>query len=305
VPSRSFVARRTGQGRSAEQPPQLSVRQRALIDFIERNPKFAAFSTAAELADRVGVHPATVVRLAQALGYQGFPDLQEVVRHRYLASLDAITKMHDRAEEGIGDVVSASYDQDLRNVTAARALVDREVMRTIAEQLLAAQRVVIVGNGSHAGLAIIFAHLCQFMGLPVDAEVRGGVSLATRIGQLGAGDVLIATASWWVIDESRRALQLARERGATTVAVVESAASELSRSADHVLVGPTESVSFFQSMSGPLAALNSLVAEIASIGGDSIRDRMAVSTEIYEKLGLARQESNGRIVSAPAAGRGP
>ena len=66
--------------------PKLSPRQQTLIAYIEHNPKFAAFNTASELAHRVGVHPATVVRLAQMLGYRGFPksvctSVNEVVCH--------------------------------------------------------------------------------------------------------------------------------------------------------------------------------------------------------------------------------
>ena len=58
----------------------LTPKQQALVSFIEHNPKIASFATAAELAERVNVNAATVVRLAQTLGYSGFPEFQETVR---------------------------------------------------------------------------------------------------------------------------------------------------------------------------------------------------------------------------------
>jgi DNA-binding MurR/RpiR family transcriptional regulator len=163
----------------------------------------------------------------------------------------------------------------------------------VAEAILAAQAVLIIGVGSHSGLAIIFTHLCQFMGLPIEAEVRGGLSLGTRLARLGPGDVVIGSGSWWVIEELRTALSLAGERGATTVAVVDNLVSGLAGSADHVLIGRTESASFFQSMAGPLGTLNALVTEIATIGGDELRDRMAISTRMYDGLGIPRPREEG------------
>ncbi|MFN8591926.1 MAG: MurR/RpiR family transcriptional regulator [Thermomicrobiales bacterium] len=271
--------------------PKLSPRQQTLIAYIEHNPKFAAFNTASELAHRVGVHPATVVRLAQMLGYRGFPEFQEAVRHRYLASLDAVAIMNAHAEERHGDVALASLDQDIRNLAATRGSLDRDALRAVARAILRANLVLAVGAGSHAGLALIFAHLCQFMGLPAEAEVRGGVSLATRLAKIGPGDVVLGTSAWWVIEETRTALVMAREQGAITVAIVDNPMSGLAEVADHVLIARTESVSFYQSMAGPLAALNALVCEIAAIGENELRERMAATNRSFERLGVARQAS--------------
>jgi DNA-binding MurR/RpiR family transcriptional regulator len=265
----------------------LSKKQRALVSYIEHNPKFSAFATAADLAQRAGTHPSTVVRLAQMLGYEGFPELQEAIRHRYLASLDAVTLMHSHAAELGSDVALASLDQEIRNLSATRSALDRDVLRQVACRILEARSVVIVGFASHGGVASIFAHLCQFMGLAVEAEIRGGVTLATRLASLGPEDVIIGTAAWWVVKDTREALAVGREAGATTVAVVDNQASPLAQVADHVLITRTESVSYFQSMSGPLAVLNALAAEIAATGGEALRERMDATQRMFERLGVA------------------
>jgi DNA-binding MurR/RpiR family transcriptional regulator len=221
------------------------------------------------------------------LGYRGFPEFQEVIRHRYLASLDAVAIMREHAAERHGDAVLASLDQDIRNLSATRSVLDREAVRQVARSILDARSVVIVGAGSHGGLGLIFAHLCRFMGLPVDAEIRGGVTLATRLASIGPGDVVIGTGAWWVVQLTREALAVARERGATTVAIVDNRASALAQVADHVLITRTETVSFFQSMTGPLAVLNAVVAEIAASGEERVRDAMETTGRMFERLGVA------------------
>src|SRR3954453_16367306 len=46
------------------------------------NPDESAFGTAASVAGSAAVKPSTLVRFAQAFGYQGFSELQEVFRSR-------------------------------------------------------------------------------------------------------------------------------------------------------------------------------------------------------------------------------
>lgn len=281
---------------------RLSRKQRAVVSYIEHSPKFAAFATAAELGGRVGVHPSTVVRLAQMLGYAGFPEFQAAIRHQYLNSLDAIGLMPAHSGEQLGDIVLASLDQDIRNLSTMRSTLEREEVRRVARIIAGAPSTLILGAGSHGGLALIFSHLCRFMGLPVDAEIRGSVALAARISEVGSGDVVIGTAAWWVVQDTREALAFARERGATTIAIVDSRASGLAEVADHVLVTRTESVSFFQSMAGPLVVLNAIIAEIATSGGAQIQEQMQISSELFSRFGVTWQPGHTEFEQASENG---
>src|SRR4051812_11264575 len=148
----------------------LTRKQQSLVAFIEHSPKFASFATAAELGKRVGINAATVVRLAQSLGYSGFPEFQEAIQHRYLASLDAVALMNVHASERLGDTTLASLDQDIRNLAASRSAIDPEMVRRVASLIVNARSVLIVGFGSHAGIAMVFGHLCRFMGIPAEVE---------------------------------------------------------------------------------------------------------------------------------------
>src|SRR6185312_16544490 len=53
-----------------------------VASFALDNPDEIAFGTAASIALKAEVQPSTLVRLSQALGYQGFSDLQQVFRSR-------------------------------------------------------------------------------------------------------------------------------------------------------------------------------------------------------------------------------
>jgi DNA-binding MurR/RpiR family transcriptional regulator len=59
------------EGRIAAAFDQLSPKQQTLARLILDNRYFASFASAAEIGEKVEASAATVVRLCQALGYQG------------------------------------------------------------------------------------------------------------------------------------------------------------------------------------------------------------------------------------------
>jgi DNA-binding MurR/RpiR family transcriptional regulator len=68
---------------------RLSKGHRRIAEYIMQHYDKAVFMTASCLGDKVGVSESTVVRFADALGYEGYPQLQralqELVRHRLTA----------------------------------------------------------------------------------------------------------------------------------------------------------------------------------------------------------------------------
>lgn len=62
------------------QMPYLSKRQKNIAVFVCKNCDKAAFMTAAMLAKEVGVSESTVVRFANELGYEGYPELRKALQ---------------------------------------------------------------------------------------------------------------------------------------------------------------------------------------------------------------------------------
>src|SRR5204863_4760135 len=62
---------------------RLSPKQQRVARFLAVNAEVAAFTPATDIAARLRVDPATVVRLAKSLGFQGYPDLQRHLRARF------------------------------------------------------------------------------------------------------------------------------------------------------------------------------------------------------------------------------
>ena len=62
--------------------PRLSKSYRAIAAFIEEHYERVPAMTATALAREVGVSESTVVRFANALGYEGYPGLQKALQYQ-------------------------------------------------------------------------------------------------------------------------------------------------------------------------------------------------------------------------------
>ncbi len=91
---------------------------RKLADFIMQNTLDAAFLTASELARRVNVDPATVVRFSQEIGYSGYRELSREIK-RYVR--DQVTATYREAKEAKTeeDVINVILDNTSNNFSTS------------------------------------------------------------------------------------------------------------------------------------------------------------------------------------------
>ena len=71
----------------ARRHPAFPDRLKVIAEFALEHPTEMALGTVAEVASRAKVQPSAIVRFANALGYGGFTEMQQVFRSRLLASV--------------------------------------------------------------------------------------------------------------------------------------------------------------------------------------------------------------------------
>ncbi|MCP3739575.1 MurR/RpiR family transcriptional regulator [Rossellomorea sp. BNER] len=102
--------------------PSLSPGQKKVAEFINDHKDEGALLTAFQLGRKVGVSETTVIRLAYALGFSGYSEMQEVVRKDWLGQKQL-------ADEGYPSATVESDEENLFN-----QVIDKE--RSVLQQLL-------------------------------------------------------------------------------------------------------------------------------------------------------------------------
>ncbi|WP_049574695.1 MurR/RpiR family transcriptional regulator [Nonomuraea sp. SBT364] len=276
-----------------ERVPERGLRPKAaaVVDILITQPRRASFGSAAELAALAGANVATVTRTAQALGFAGWPALQQELRARYLSSLSAPQVAAEHSGEGSPS--SRSLRRDLDSLALLNRRLDENVLRTIAEAVAAARRTVIVADGSYAAVGMALAHNARIAGYPVAAVTAGDAELSNTVAAIGPGDVLIAISFWRLYESTVLAAHEARTRGARVFALTDAASPALAEAAEEVVMVPAEGVAFFPSLTAGLAVAQALVTQLAAV--DPARTATAIETaeRMWTKFGLLHRRPSG------------
>lgn len=277
------MAESSPHGLDLERFGKLSPKHQSVARCIAENPAFAAFATAAELGERAGVSTATVVRFAQALGFNGYNELQQNTRHGYLRRLRPLEALETRSEAG-SNLFEAQIYQDIENLRRTLHALHPDQLSEIARRIETAHQIVILGSGSYAAIGNVLGHHLQFMGYRATVEDRGGPHLTAALAPLTKDDLVIGISFWTGIRETIRAIELAHQRGIPTVVITDTVYSPIVQAADLALALPTEGVSFFQSLVAPLSVVHGLIAQLAHNADDHRKQIMKEAEESYEFL---------------------
>ncbi|MBR3997607.1 MAG: MurR/RpiR family transcriptional regulator, partial [Clostridia bacterium] len=119
--------------------PELSKGQRLIARYIVENYDKAAYMTASALGSEVGVSESTVVRFANEMGYDGYPQLQRQIRETVrvkLTSVQRVASVNDRIPED--EILGYSLAADMNNIKSTIEKIDREQFTRAVDMILGA-----------------------------------------------------------------------------------------------------------------------------------------------------------------------
>jgi DNA-binding MurR/RpiR family transcriptional regulator len=221
----------------------LTPTQRRVMDFVLKRPEEVVFLTASRLALRLDLSDTSIVRLAQALGYDGYPDLQRHLRglvQNRLATVGRLGETAKRAETE-KDVFKNVLLKDSQNLARTLEDTDLKSFKGVIDVLKNAERVFVIGLRSTNCLATFLTTALRF--LRRDVVVGFSFPRYTKV--------------------TVEVIRYAREMGAQVVAVTDSELSPLAGSADWVLTVPYEIDSYMESFTAALSLVNAIVTALA------------------------------------------
>lgn len=261
----------------------LSPSHRAVADYLERKPE-AILNTAAEVGRQAGVNASTVVRYAMASGYSGWTEMQQVQRSLYLAGLNATdTRQTHSIQSGDDSPFKRSVQQDLTNVRRVYDSIPQEVIDGVVKRLLGANRILVAASGSYVAPAVVLSHLGSVIGLPMQMEDRSGVNLAAAIAHLSPNDCLVAVNLWRQTADLMSATRFARDRGIPVIAITDTRLG-IADHANHLLLVPSESASFFQSTSAAVTVVYGLITELCEAMGVSADTALQQTQQAWDEM---------------------
>jgi DNA-binding MurR/RpiR family transcriptional regulator len=244
--------------------------------FVERKQE-VLLNSAAAIASLAGASDATVVRTAQALGFDGLSALREML----LADLTQAPTPEGRLQRTLdeaGDGPTAALDHVIGVHERALAVLKRADMaprfgRAI-EILGNARRRHVFGIGPSGALARYAALQFNRIGLPTHALAESGVGLADGLLAFAEGDAVLMIAYAPLYREVSVVLDEARQCAAPVVLVSDSLGRLVSDRVAEILPVPRGKADHLAMHSGTMVLIEAVIVALASRQRDTAFDSL-------------------------------
>jgi DNA-binding MurR/RpiR family transcriptional regulator len=254
-----------------------------------------------EQAKRIGVLPATMTRLAQRLGYEGFHELKEV----YVASFrgrpdhfaDRTEKLlRRRALDGDAAFTSdllAGLASHLQHLSGAETL---SAIAKAADIVVDRNRLFCMGARSSFASAHLGAYLLSLIGERTVLVDGAGAIGIDALRDIGPRDALLALTIAPYTRVTVEAVAFAQERGASIIAITDSTVSPIARQATVTIMVPTNTPSFLQTVAPALIVVECIAALVAARRGKKAVSAIAAAEAHLERFSsyYADKTSKGR-----------
>jgi DNA-binding MurR/RpiR family transcriptional regulator len=243
----------------------LSPTHKRMARFILDNRYYTSFASANQVGEKNDSSAATVVRFAQALGYEGYSELQESLRNELPSYLTAANKIQERlsSESPSPSAPHQVFYNDIRNIERTAGNFSEENFHAALDAIVQARRIVVIGAGLSSAASHFLAHSLKVMGFDAQSIQGEGLQAALDLSQVKEEDLIIAIDLWRYVRMTVNAVMWAKEKGIPTIAITDSIVSPLAQMADHAFEISAEGVAHSLSLTGLISLLNVFIAALA------------------------------------------
>jgi DNA-binding MurR/RpiR family transcriptional regulator len=236
---------------------ELSSGRRETMRKVLENPREFVLPSVRAAAGRLNIDPATLIRMVQRLGFDGYRAFQNYLHDLSIANATSLDGMqnNDRRDSTEVDPLRVTLEQDVKNLNELRNGVEMARFQALARKIHSARRVLILGGDLAENLVHYMEHHLTLIGLPVLAATSVGRTLHISRA-IGKGDVVIAISFRKGLRQTVEGLQRARANGAYCVGITGTYVSPIARFTNEFFVASVESRSFIDSYVAPMALVN-------------------------------------------------
>lgn len=262
--------------------PDIPAQAQRVGRYVLDHPDDVVIYSMREVAERAGVSPATLVRLANLLGFAKWSEIR-LIHSENLRSAPAA--YIDRARDVVGsagrDLVQEIFVSHLANLSHTEAVNGSDAIRNAAEALARADRIFVSAFMSCRAPGHTFVYLCRM--LRDGVILLGTQPLPADLLALNANDVVLSINFQPYSREIFQVAEGVRRSGAGLVCLSDSRASPLTPLADQILLFGANGPSFFPSITTATALVETLLGAMLAILGESAKDRIGrIEEELYQ-----------------------
>jgi len=268
--------------------PRLSSSEARVAEAIIAEPTLVVDLTITELAAVCGTSLSTVARFCQTLGYSGYREFRMEVASavsREAAERDrfGLANADIDPDDSAADVIAKIAFHEVLAIEQTAEGLDTTVLDAVVDAIVAGAHVDLYGFGASGLTAQDLQQKLARIGISAFCSVDVHLALVSAALRR-PGDVAIGISHSGLTAETNHALEVAREAGATTVAITNSPESPVAEAADFVLTTHARESSYrmgaMSSRIAQLAVVDFLFVRVAQRRGDAVAEPLQRTFEV-------------------------
>lgn len=245
--------------------------------WVSAHPAELGLQSMRQSALAAGVSPATMTRLAQALGLDGFEAMRRPSMQAFAQSVGHAPASEDAtlADMPAGSPLECLRQAQINNLNSVRQHNTPQQLNAAAQSILGARQVLFLGLRASFGVAYHLHYTCDWLRPDTRLAADLGGAWADWVLALGPADLLVVVSQAPYTRQTVDAVQAAHAGAVPVLALTDSALSPLARGAQQSLLFDAASPAFFHSMTGAQALAETLMDRVAELGGAAVVQRLA------------------------------
>ncbi len=239
--------------------------ERKIANFFLEKYSEIPFLSIHDLADKLGVGRASIMRFTNKLGFDGYLALKKEMKDKLqttLAPLERFRSVLDDDKSGNTLIVEIA-DNEVNNINAVLKSFNPGSLKKAVDLITKSNIVFTVGCDLSSYIAGITSYLLQRIGIKSVASNVGGRSLVDQLFIVQKKDVVIAFSLPPYSQDTIDAAKYAKEHGAKVIAFTDTMTAPLVPYSEVVLQIKSDSTIFANSLASIIVLIYTFVCEVA------------------------------------------
>jgi DNA-binding MurR/RpiR family transcriptional regulator len=270
----------------------LTKSEKRLARFLLRNLDEAAFMAVSDLANRLRLSEATVVRFAQALDFSGFPEMRSALQASFRGRVTHSARLRGQLNDlrQADDIFEQLVLSEIDHLTQAIQTVDRNAIQQAVELLRSQNHIFVFGLGPSISLVDLLTIRLTRVGRPAIPLTSSGREVAEPLLLMNKDDVLFAIGFFDVNPTLRMVLEHAQTVGAPIILLTDTLEALVGDMASVVLAARRGPVATFHSLTVPMTIVNTLLLALAQVDQQRALENLDRLDQLRELLNRSSRQ---------------
>ncbi len=262
----------------------MSKNHKVIAGYIKNNLDKVSDLTISMLAEFTNTSAATVLRFAEMLGYEGYPEFKKGLRALSNDKLTISQRIDMPLTDGVESDIKSVFKYDIANIKATMDTLDMDVFNRFIDLMIKADKIYILSSRTSRLLAEYLDYYLGFVLHDKSVLIKEGIREPfEQLMSVKTNDVVLGLSFPRYSSKTIRYMEFCRARKVTVLGITDEKSSPIYPLCDHVLFTKSNIISFVDTLVAPMSMLNALIIGIGMSDKEKTRRTFEKVEEIWSE----------------------